>query len=75
MNPQNSRLHLKELKNIVNILPVSVNVKFSNKVINPEVPLANLESCLNKSVPAQPAHQKPTPGVGKALPLLLGGEE
>ncbi len=37
LNPKNSKLHLEELKNIVNILPAAVNVKFGSKVINPQV--------------------------------------
>ena len=37
MNPRNSKMHLEELKNVVNILPAAVNVKFGSKVINPQV--------------------------------------
>ena len=36
LNPENAKVQLSQLKNIVNVIPASVDVKFGHKIIYPK---------------------------------------
>ena len=36
LNPENAKVQLSQLKNVVNVIPASVDVKFGHKLIYPK---------------------------------------